>query len=42
MTGAEGANDTLTVHGGAGDDVIDASGCRPARSKLVLEGGDGR
>ena len=32
ITGAEGANDTLTVNALGGNDVVDASSCPPTRS----------
>ena len=38
---AEGANDTLTVNGLAGDDIINASALGAGRIGLVLNGGDG-
>jgi Ca2+-binding RTX toxin-like protein len=41
VTGAEGANDTLTITTLAGDDVIDASGVAAGAVKLVLDGGAG-
>jgi Ca2+-binding RTX toxin-like protein len=41
VTGAEGANDTLTIQAGEGDDVIDASGLQAGLVKLVLDGGAG-
>jgi Ca2+-binding RTX toxin-like protein len=41
ITGAEAANDTLRVNGGAGDDVLEASGLSAGAIKLVLDGGDG-
>jgi Ca2+-binding RTX toxin-like protein len=41
VTGTEAANDTITIHGGAGDDVIEASGVQAGAAKLVLDGGAG-
>ena len=41
LTGTEGALDTLTVNGGAGDDVLDASSLAPGAVRLVLNGGEG-
>jgi len=38
---AEAQNDTLVVDGGAGDDVIDASGLGAGHIGLQLQGGDG-
>ncbi len=39
VTGASGTNDSVTVHGLAGDDVIDASGVAPGAALLTLDGG---
>jgi Ca2+-binding RTX toxin-like protein len=41
LTGAEAAYDRLTINGGAGDDVIDASGVLVGTIGLTLNGGDG-
>jgi Ca2+-binding RTX toxin-like protein len=41
LTGMEAANDTLTIFGGDGDDVLSASGLAAGAIKLVLNGGDG-
>ncbi len=41
VTGAEAALDTITVRGGAGDDVIEASSVQAGLAKLVLDGGEG-
>ena len=41
VTGLDGALDTLTIQGGAGDDVIEASGVQAGSAKLVLDGGAG-
>ena len=41
ITGAEGANDRLTVNGLGGNDTIDASGLRAGTIGLSLNGGDG-
>jgi Ca2+-binding RTX toxin-like protein len=41
LTGTEGANDTLTVRGLGGNDVIDASQLQPGAVRLVIEGGEG-
>jgi Ca2+-binding RTX toxin-like protein len=41
VTGAEAANDTLTINGLGGDDVIDASGVAPGAIQLILDGGAG-
>ena len=41
ITGAEAANDRLTVNGLAGDDVVDASGLAAGAIQLTADGGDG-
>ena len=41
ITGAEAANDRLTVNALAGDDVVDASGLAAAAIALAADGGDG-
>jgi len=41
IAGSEAANDTLTVNGQAGADVIDASGLPVGRIGLILNGGAG-
>jgi Ca2+-binding RTX toxin-like protein len=41
VTGAEGTLDKLHVSGGAGDDVIEASGVAAGSIGLVLDGGEG-
>jgi Ca2+-binding RTX toxin-like protein len=41
ITGAEAANDRLTVNGLGGNDTIDASGLRASAIGLSLNGGDG-
>ena len=41
VTGAEAANDRLTVNALAGDDVVDASGLSAGAIQLTLDGGDG-
>ena len=41
ITGAEAANDRLTVNALAGDDVVEASAWRPARSSFTADGGAG-
>ena len=41
ITGAEAANDRLTVNALAGDDVIDASGLSAGAIGLTANGGDG-
>jgi Ca2+-binding RTX toxin-like protein len=41
VTGAEAALDSVTVQGGAGDDIIDASSVQGGLVKLVLDGGEG-
>ena len=41
VAGVEAANDTVTINGLAGDDVIDASGVQAGVVKLVLDGGEG-
>ena len=41
VTGAEGANDRITISTLAGDDVIDASTVAAGSMQLTLEGGDG-
>ena len=41
LTGAEAANDRLTVRTLAGDDVVDASVLAASAIKLTLDGGDG-
>ena len=40
LTGAEAANDRLTVRTLAGDDVVDATELAAAALKLTLDGGD--
>jgi len=41
ITGAEGANDRLTLNMLAGDDVVDASGLAAGAIQLTVDGGDG-
>ena len=41
ITGAEAANDRLTINGLAGDDVIEASGLAAGAIQLTGNGGDG-
>jgi Ca2+-binding RTX toxin-like protein len=41
ITGAEAANDRLTVNALAGDDVVDASGLAAGSIQLTANGGDG-
>ena len=41
ITGAEAANDRLTVNALAGDDVVDASGLAADAIQLTADGGDG-
>jgi Ca2+-binding RTX toxin-like protein len=41
ITGAEAANDRLTVNALAGDDVVEASGLAAAGIQLTADGGDG-
>jgi Ca2+-binding RTX toxin-like protein len=41
ITGAESANDRLTVKALAGDDVVEASGLAAAAIQLTADGGDG-
>jgi Ca2+-binding RTX toxin-like protein len=41
VTGAEAANDRLTVNALAGDDVVDASGVAAGAIQLTEDGGDG-
>jgi hypothetical protein len=41
VTGAEAANDRLTVNALAGDDVVEASGLAAAAIQLTADGGDG-
>jgi Ca2+-binding RTX toxin-like protein len=41
ITGAEAANDRLTVNALAGDDVVDASGVAAGSTQLTLDGGAG-
>jgi Ca2+-binding RTX toxin-like protein len=41
MTGAEAANDRLTVNALAGDDVVEASGLAAGAIQLTANGGDG-
>jgi Ca2+-binding RTX toxin-like protein len=41
MTGAEAANDRLTINALAGDDVVEASGLGAAAIGLIVNGGDG-
>ncbi|MCI0457782.1 MAG: hypothetical protein L0Z62_12510 [Gemmataceae bacterium] len=41
ITGAEAANDRLTVNALAGDDVVDASGLAAGVIRLTANGGDG-
>ena len=41
ITGAEAANDRLTVNALAGDDVVEASGLAAGAIQLTLDGGDG-
>ena len=41
VTGAEAANDRLTVNALGGDDVVDASGVAAGAIQLTLDGGDG-
>ena len=42
ITGAEAANDRLTVNALAGDDVVEASGLAAGAIQLTADGGDGR
>jgi Ca2+-binding RTX toxin-like protein len=41
ITGAEAANDRLTVNALAGDDVVEASGLTASAIQLTENGGDG-
>jgi Ca2+-binding RTX toxin-like protein len=41
ITGAEAANDRLTINALAGDDVVDASGLAAGAIQLVVDGGEG-
>ena len=41
ITGAEAANDRLTVNALAGDDVVEASGLAAGAIQLTADGGDG-
>lgn len=41
VTHVEGTLDTITLQGGAGDDVIEASAVAAGAAKLVLDGGEG-
>jgi Ca2+-binding RTX toxin-like protein len=41
LTGVEGALDTLTINGGGGADIIDASSLAPGAVRLVVYGGEG-
>src|SRR5262249_28771579 len=41
LTGSEGANDSLTVDGQAGNDTINASGLNAGQVKLTINGGAG-
>ena len=41
ITGAEAANDRLTVNALGGDDVVDASGLSAGAIALTADGGDG-
>lgn len=41
ITGAEVANDRLTINALAGDDVVEASGLAAGAIQLVANGGDG-
>jgi Ca2+-binding RTX toxin-like protein len=41
VTGTEAALDTITIQGGAGDDVIEATAVQAGAAKLVLDGGEG-
>jgi len=41
ITGAESANDRLTVNALAGDDVVDGSGLAAGAIQLTANGGDG-
>ena len=41
ITGAEAANDRLTVNALAGDDVVEASGLAAGSIQLTASGGDG-
>ncbi len=41
ITGAESANDTLTINALAGDDVVEGSGLASTAIKLAADGGDG-
>ena len=41
ITGAEAANDRLTVKAGDGDDAVDASGLSPGAIQFAADGGDG-
>jgi Ca2+-binding RTX toxin-like protein len=42
ITGAEPANDRLTVNALAGDDAVDASGLSATAIQFTVDGGDGR
>ena len=41
ITGAEAANDTLTIHALAGDDVVDGSGLTADAIRFAADGGEG-
>ena len=41
ITGAEAANDRLTVNALAGDDVVEAAGLAAGAIQLTADGGDG-
>jgi Ca2+-binding RTX toxin-like protein len=41
IAGTEGALDTLTINGGGGNDIIDASSLAPGAVRLVIYGGEG-
>ena len=41
ITGAEAANDRLTINALAGDDVVEASGLAAGAIQLTADGGDG-
>ncbi len=41
ITGAEAANDRLTINALAGDDAVDASGLSATAIQLTVDGGDG-
>jgi Ca2+-binding RTX toxin-like protein len=41
INGADASADQLVVNGGAGDDIINASGLRAGQVNLIINGGDG-